>query len=199
MYFGESEYFVYYSLLDGCPYTPETPQFEYIDDIFPWLDGYKPKQTEVDQEVIIPLSEQEEPFTLDSKPTCGWLGLCVDIDCYFYDVQPVETGVLYQGNSDYFVYYSTFELDGCLYEPGELYMYEPSTTFEYIDDNFPWLDGYKPKMSEITLPAQINKAFPDPDECVHENNIVNLDSLPPCGWLGLCADEYCEWATLSPA
>ena len=65
---------------------------EYIDDRFPWVDGYKPKYDEIDHEtsLYIPLSEKNTDIVnlvLDLN-FCGWLGICQDEDCNFLDVSP---------------------------------------------------------------------------------------------------------------
>ena len=39
-------FFVFY-IIEGCDYLPESQAFEYIDDNFPWYDGYKPKCDEI--------------------------------------------------------------------------------------------------------------------------------------------------------
>ena len=73
----------------------------------------------------------------------------------------------------FFVYYI---VEGCIYEP-------EIEAFEYIDENFPWLDDYKPESNEITLSWQFIQPWLE--------ETVYLDILPPCGWIGLCADLNC--------
>ena len=51
----------------------------------------------MDEIIYIPLAEILEPITLTEPPPCGWLGICLDIDCYFYDVTYIELNTLYQG------------------------------------------------------------------------------------------------------
>ena len=64
-------------------------KFEYIDDRFPWDDGYKPKQAEISSTSAFPLSEVEtDSAYLYSLPPCGWLGVCLDKNCDYYMVTP---------------------------------------------------------------------------------------------------------------
>ena len=118
---------------------------EYIDDNFPWIDGYKPNIDEIYDAEDIKLATLPETVYLDELPTKGWVGICPG-ECEeddFDEFSPVLRNVTYDATSTYFIFLFT---EDCIdFDTGEI-LFEVS---EYIDDYFPWLDGYKPKMNEI--------------------------------------------------
>lgn len=56
----------------------------------PWFDGYKPKLDEIEDQIQIFLAPISEEVKLTALPPCGWIGICADETCNFYDVSPVE-------------------------------------------------------------------------------------------------------------
>lgn len=83
-----------------------------MEGYFTWLPTFKPKLNEIDQQSPIALSEIPVSFTINSEPPCGWLGQCWNSDCNYNEVDYIVLDTFtYQGDTDYFVYYSL--LDGC--------------------------------------------------------------------------------------
>jgi len=84
-YSGEVQKFVYYSnyyCYKWFTANLKSDVIEWIDDTFPWIDGYKPKGSQVKAKNEIELSwlEATEEVFLDilprEPPYFGWVGLC---------------------------------------------------------------------------------------------------------------------------
>jgi len=129
----------------------------------------------------------------------GWIGYCQNLNCENENpvgtLQPVGTieETVYNAVDLYFVFYSLIDC----YEGG--YQDENSIlkteTKEFIDDNFPFVDGYIPKQADIRETIYIPRAeyiheF-NPDYIIHDDIIV-FSSFLSNGWVGYCQFQNCE-------
>ena len=89
---------------------------------------------------MLPQPENPLPITITYlPPPCGWLGYCDNYDCDFYYTTLHQIDFSYNSDNDFFIFYVTDEcndLDSGILIPD---------IYEYLDDIFPWFDGYKPK------------------------------------------------------
>jgi len=80
------------------------------------------------------------------------------------DVTAISLDTDYAGDSIYFVYYL---VDACTAYVGG------NVEFEYIDANFPWVDGYKPDEADIVTADTLTISTDT------EDYSVDLSTLPP--------------------
>ena len=78
---------------------------EWRDNYFPWLDQYKPKQSEINVIYIEQPEDSTQTATVTLRPPCGWLGKCFSQECNFYKTKLPDIDEVYLGQEHYFVLY----------------------------------------------------------------------------------------------
>lgn len=115
-------------------YTFTEALWTYIGTYFPWANGYKPDQADIQMTSVFNLNSEPLTISIDSEAPCGWLGLCErdDTECNYYKVQPLIVDYPYESNLDQFVFYHQ---SNCYDEDFLLDI----TLQQYLSLSFPWL------------------------------------------------------------